>query len=335
MTPAKASRGAAAPSKAGMAGGSPHGQWTTSEGEPATALVKVMDRRKGRSSISPRPGLQCDCRASLSRCCSTEPKGDCHWVRSAPSKRCMLEILDGRQFGTLITLITIYALFGDDMRLWLTSKPSDNIFYGLSAVAFAFFAFEFMTNSCFRPGFASPPSFYFWLDLLATLSLLPEIGWIWDPVQSYLEGSGTTTSADLSAQIRAGRAARAGSKAGRVVRIVRLIRLVRVFKLYKHCRRARHLRQAQRDADAQDVSEHAGLITDEAPRFSVVEQSPFGAKSKDSPVVVGGSHRSARVAPERVNSGELPHVPSMRRAKLLVGAGQGATGQPAVLTPKH
>ncbi|KAA0155869.1 hypothetical protein FNF29_01288 [Cafeteria roenbergensis] len=247
----------------------------------------------------------------------------------------MLEILDGRQFGTLITLITIYALFGDDMRLWLTSKPSDNIFYGLSAVAFAFFAFEFMTNSCFRPGFASPPSFYFWLDLLATLSLLPEIGWIWDPVQSYLEGSGTTTSADLSAQIRAGRAARAGSKAGRVVRIVRLIRLVRVFKLYKHCRRARHLRQAQRDADAQDVSEHAGLITDEAPRFSVVEQSPFGAKSKDSPVVVGGSHRSARVAPERVNSGELPHVPSMRRAKLLVGAGQGATGQPAVLTPKH
>ncbi|KAA0164978.1 hypothetical protein FNF28_03602 [Cafeteria roenbergensis] len=247
----------------------------------------------------------------------------------------MLEILDGRQFGTLITLITIYALFGDDMRLWLTSKPSDNIFYGLSAVAFAFFAFEFMTNSCFRPGFASPPSFYFWLDLLATLSLLPEIGWIWDPVQSYLEGSGTTTSADLSAQIRAGRAARAGSKAGRVVRIVRLIRLVRVFKLYKHCRRARHVRQAQRDADAQDVSEHAGLITDEAPRFSVVEQSPFGAKSKDSPVVVGGSHRSARVAPERVNSGELPHVPSMRRAKLLMGAGQGANGQPAVLTPKH
>ena len=24
--------------------------------------------------------------------------------------------------------------------------------------------------------------FYFWLDIIATLSLIPDIGWFWDPI---------------------------------------------------------------------------------------------------------------------------------------------------------
>ena len=153
-----------------------------------------------------------------------------------------MQIVDGRQFGVLITVITIYALFGDDIRLWLTEKESDDVFFGLSAVAFVLFAFELIVNSVARPGFANPPSFFFWLDLLATLSLLPDIGWVWDPIEALFEGGASGN--DVSSQIRAGRAARAGTRAGRVVRVVRLIRLVRVFKLYKQCVRARQARQA-------------------------------------------------------------------------------------------
>ncbi len=58
----------------------------------------------------------------------------------------------------------------------------------------------------------------------STLSLVPDIGWIWEP----LVGSNSDSA---SSALRAGRASRAGTRAGRVVRLVRLFRIV---KLYKH-----------------------------------------------------------------------------------------------------
>jgi hypothetical protein len=59
---------------------------------------------------------------------------------------------------------------------------------------------------------------------LSTLSLVPDIGWIWDSLVG-------TSSNSASQALRAGRASRAGTRAGRVVRLVRLFRIV---KLYKH-----------------------------------------------------------------------------------------------------
>lgn len=149
--------------------------------------------------------------------------------------------------------MTVYALFGDDMRLWLTVKTADDIFFGISAAAFVLFFYELLVNSVARPGFANPPSFFFWLDLLATLSLGPDIGWVWEPIETYISGTASPgAGSDISAQIRAGRAARAGTRAGRVVRVVRLIRLVRVFKLYRQWSRAREARRQtkEREADA-------------------------------------------------------------------------------------
>ena len=70
--------------------------------------------------------------------------------------------------------------------------------------------------------------FYFWLDLLSTLSLLPDIGWIWNPIVGE-----ETTAGGHTAAIKGAKGARAGTKAGRAVRIVRLVRMVRIVKLYK------------------------------------------------------------------------------------------------------
>ena len=70
--------------------------------------------------------------------------------------------------------------------------------------------------------------FYFWLDLASTFSLIPDIGWIWDPLVG-----GDSSAGAQSAALRGARGARAGTKAGRAVRIVRLVRMVRIVKLYK------------------------------------------------------------------------------------------------------
>ena len=72
-------------------------------------------------------------------------------------------------------------------------------------------------------------SFFFWLDILSTLSLIFDIGWISDGLFE------TGDAGNASKIARAGRASRIGTRAGRIVRIVRLIRLV---KLYKHAQQA-------------------------------------------------------------------------------------------------
>lgn len=73
--------------------------------------------------------------------------------------------------------------------------------------------------------------FYFWLDLIATVSLIFDIGWFWDAILGTSGTSGNPKSAAKAA--KAGRGARVGTRASRIARIVRLIRLIRIVKLYK------------------------------------------------------------------------------------------------------
>lgn len=85
-------------------------------------------------------------------------------------------------------------------------------------------------------------SFYFWLDIIATASLILEIPWF-IPV-SYFGGAvvlldlGTMTGSfssgrqELAGSVgaaRAGRASRAGARAGRVIRLVRIVRLYNIY----------------------------------------------------------------------------------------------------------
>ena len=76
-----------------------------------------------------------------------------------------------------MTILTVYALFADDIRVLAFTVHEDDVFYGLSAVCLFFFAFELILSSWAKPGYLG--SFYFWLDLVATLSLIPDVGWLW------------------------------------------------------------------------------------------------------------------------------------------------------------
>ena len=141
-------------------------------------------------------------------------------------KETMESVLNSKGFNALTMVFTIYALFADDIRVMTSLRPADQVFYAFSAIALAIFLVEFALN-CLVKGDSYTLQFYFWLDFLSTISLIPDIGWVWDP----LTGSGGGT--DDVAALKAGRASRAGTKAGRIVRIVRLVRMVRIVKLYK------------------------------------------------------------------------------------------------------
>ncbi len=73
---------------------------------------------------------------------------------------------------------------------------------------------------------------YFWLDLVSTLSMITDIGWIMDIITetSDFNANNAEQATNLA---RAGRGARIGTRAGRITRVIRLVRLVRIIQLYK------------------------------------------------------------------------------------------------------
>jgi hypothetical protein len=77
-------------------------------------------------------------------------------------------------------------------------------------------------------------SFYFWLDLVATISLVPDIGFLWDPLTGADDVTEDSATSDAEQIQNAGKASRAGTRTSRIIRVMRLIRLLRIVKLYKN-----------------------------------------------------------------------------------------------------
>ncbi|KDO17630.1 hypothetical protein SPRG_21851 [Saprolegnia parasitica CBS 223.65] len=133
-----------------------------------------------------------------------------------PTQRWGMAILERKSYAGLMSFITLYCLFADDFRAAFFSKSADMGFYVVAFLCLVLFLVEFGISCLCKPGYLL--SFYFYLDVLATFSLLPDIGFIWSPL----------TNADTVSSV-----SKAGSTAGRIVRVVRVIRLIRVVKLIK------------------------------------------------------------------------------------------------------
>jgi hypothetical protein len=134
----------------------------------------------------------------------------------------MRQFLDHWITVIAMTSVTIYALFFDDIRILAFDKAYDDIFYGITAMGIVLFFIEIVLSSISKSDY--PFHFFFYLDIISTLSMVPDCGWIWDLIiENSIESESAT---DLAKASRAGRVTR-------VIRIIRLIRLIRIVKLYK------------------------------------------------------------------------------------------------------
>lgn len=119
--------------------------------------------------------------------------------------------------------VTIYSLFFDDIRIICFTKDQDSYIYGVACFVFVLFALEIVLQSLVEETYFL--QFFFWLDLVATISLLPDVGWIMETMQN-------TTTSKAASIAKTSRAARVT----RIIRIVRIVRLVRIVKLYKQAK---------------------------------------------------------------------------------------------------
>ena len=79
---------------------------------------------------------------------------------------------------TVMTLVTLFALIGDDIRLWAFWKVSDPYFFSGMILAMVLFGAEILMNTVVVDDFKY--SFFCWLDIIATFSLVPDIEWVAD-----------------------------------------------------------------------------------------------------------------------------------------------------------
>lgn len=77
-----------------------------------------------------------------------------------------------------MTLLTIYALFFDDIRIIAFHKDFDDIFYGITAFGIVVFTIEMIVSIYAIHNYLG--RFFFYLDLVSTISMIPDCGWIWD-----------------------------------------------------------------------------------------------------------------------------------------------------------
>jgi hypothetical protein len=133
-----------------------------------------------------------------------------------------------------MSAVTIYSLFFDDIRTATVTVDKDSIFYGITSFSMFMFAFEITLACIAKEGYFN--SFFFWLDFVSTVTMIPDIGWIW----FLIVGQGSTGQVGNAAQLA--KTSRAG-RITRVIRVIRLIRLIRIVKLYKSAKMAQEKRE--------------------------------------------------------------------------------------------
>ena len=126
---------------------------------------------------------------------------------------------------TVMMIATVYALIGLDMvAFFQVPSKYDLIIDVTSAIALVLFFLEFGFKTYAEPKYTW--SFFFWLDFIAAISLVPDVPWIVDPIKDYF-GLGVGGSALSLARV--GRAARAGARAGRIARVFKILNKIGPF----------------------------------------------------------------------------------------------------------
>lgn len=148
---------------------------------------------------------------------------------------------------SFMACVTFFALFGDDFKYMMpndfsNAEDMDILFNSLTIFSMFCFSLEICLQ-CIADRRKDEPetmkttyiqryflSFYFWLDLVSTISLVIDITWVFATVSNDDEYSSDTHDITGSFRLlsKAGRGVRIGSRAGRIVRITRLLRTPKI-----------------------------------------------------------------------------------------------------------
>lgn len=132
-----------------------------------------------------------------------------------------MAIYDGAPLQLFLSVLLVISLFlSDSWVLGNAPTSSDPVLFIILIIIFAIFLLESAIVSAVNPDYFL--SFFFWMDVIGTLSIILDIGWIADefmPSDSNLSQKGSL--------LRAARAAKLGARYGRLMRLLKFVKFFR------------------------------------------------------------------------------------------------------------
>ena len=139
------------------------------------------------------------------------------------------KFLDGKTWTILSVVATITSLLAYDFTIAFLPKTVDFSTEIILLIVFWFFFIELIVASIVRRGYFL--SFWFWLDFIAMLSMIPDLGLLL-ALFGAEDGDVSITNTQAAKAGKSGRSAVA-LKAIRMIRFSRLLRVLRVFKFFQ------------------------------------------------------------------------------------------------------
>jgi len=106
---------------------------------------------------------------------STKIKGNIQQGKATFAKNCKA-LVDSGLFNTLTTILTLYALFGFDIRDYYFTRATDSIFDAITVFSVIMFTVEIIAASIGKEDYFG--SFFMGVDVVATFSLIFDIYYI-------------------------------------------------------------------------------------------------------------------------------------------------------------
>ena len=139
------------------------------------------------------------------------------------------KLIDHKITELFMFLLTVWALLMADFSAAALDKEAD---FGIACVSF-FVMVVFFVEVCLR-AYAQKgyfKSFFFYLDLVATFTIIMDFQEAFSPASetSEGEGGGSDAAQQQLQMARLGRSARVGTRVGRLLRLLRVLRVLKLF----------------------------------------------------------------------------------------------------------
>jgi cAMP-specific phosphodiesterase 4 len=144
------------------------------------------------------------------------------WYRSTMTVLCRRFIRSKAfSFVTMVCLFAALFLYDTFILLQVPSNTELDVALTLVLVVFLFEFFGLTLTEREYPG-----GFFFWMDLIGTLSMLFDISYLLGPDATRPEQVRESSAKDNVVLVRAARTARLGARAGRLTRVLKLLRFM-------------------------------------------------------------------------------------------------------------
>ena len=145
-----------------------------------------------------------------------------------------------------------FLLVQDDVRLSSTSKDADIYFTVFLMISLILFTMEILASSVAIDDYKY--SFYFYLDIVATLSIISDLQFLLDFFARILSMSVSEDEVNAIPGVMHIENA-INAKIQQVVKALKLVRLIRIIKLYKYIKQSMSKEQEEEESDIEDEEE--------------------------------------------------------------------------------